>query len=125
MQQRPGQVLYSKLRPYLNKFARPEFDGVCSSEIWVLEGKEVENDYLFYLIQGNRFRKAANISSGSKMPRASWKVVSSTAFDLPTKETQRRIATFLRALDDRLTLVERQLECTEAFKRGLLQQMFV
>lgn len=44
---------------------------------------------------------------------------------VPSLPEQRRIATFLRALDDRLALVERQLAGAEAFKRGLLQRMFV
>ena len=35
-----GQVLFGKLRPYLRKYAKPNFDGICSSEIWVLQGKK-------------------------------------------------------------------------------------
>ncbi len=38
---RPGEVLFGKLRPYLRKYAQPDFDGCCSSEIWVLRGKRV------------------------------------------------------------------------------------
>ena len=41
-----GEVLYGKLRPYLKKFYLAKFDGVCSSEIWVLKGKKVINDFL-------------------------------------------------------------------------------
>ncbi|PPK88358.1 type I restriction enzyme S subunit [Neolewinella xylanilytica] len=44
---------------------------------------------------------------------------------LPPFQEQGRIATFLRSLDNRIALVERQLAGGEAFKRGLLQQMFV
>ena len=43
----PNSVLYGKLRPYLRKFAKPQFKGVCSSEIWVLTGLKISNDYLF------------------------------------------------------------------------------
>lgn len=120
-----GQVLYSKLRPYLNKYAHPQFDGVCSSEIWVLQGRKVSNDFLFYLVQSSRFRRAASISSGSKMPRASWDIVSLTTFSVPSSSEQNRISTFLQALDNSIALVDQQLAGTETFKRGLLQKMFV
>lgn len=35
----PDDVLFGKLRPYLRKFWAPDFDGVCSTEIWVLQTK--------------------------------------------------------------------------------------
>ena len=42
-----GQVLFGKLRPYLKKYWLAEFDGVCSSEIWVLNSisKNCSNEY--------------------------------------------------------------------------------
>src|SRR5690554_4019024 len=67
-----GDVLFGKLRPYLKKFLLAPFDGVCSSEIWVLEGKKVSNKYLHYLIQTSKFNYEVNKTSGSKMPRADW-----------------------------------------------------
>ena len=45
-----NDVLFGKLRPYLKKYWKATFDGVCSSEIWVLNGKKVINDFLFYFI---------------------------------------------------------------------------
>ena len=59
-----GNVLFGKLRPYLKKYYQPNFDGVCSSEIWVLNGKEILNDFLYYLIQTNSFVDLANQTSG-------------------------------------------------------------
>ena len=46
-----GDVLFGKLRPYLRKYLKAPFDGACSTEIWVLNGKKVTNDFLFYLVQ--------------------------------------------------------------------------
>ena len=45
-----GDVLFGKLRPYLRKYWLAKFDGVCSSEIWVFDGKEILNDFLFCLL---------------------------------------------------------------------------
>ena len=42
-----GQILYGKLRPYLQKFCQAKFDGVCSSEIWVLQGKKSLTTFYF------------------------------------------------------------------------------
>lgn len=47
-----GDILFGKLRPYLKKFTRPFFDGVCSTEIWVLSATHnCINEYLYQLIQ--------------------------------------------------------------------------
>lgn len=120
-----GDVLFGKLRPYLRKFARPKFDGCCSSEIWVLRGKKVLNEFLFYLVQSPRFIELATISSGSKMPRADWGVISTGEFEIPHPDEQRKIADALSAMDTKIAAVADQIIHMETFKKGLLQQMFV
>ncbi|WP_081614967.1 restriction endonuclease subunit S [Paracoccus sp. N5] len=122
---RTGEVLFGKLRPYLRKFAQPDFEGCCSSEIWVLRGKRVSNDFLFHLIQSSRFMELATISSGSKMPRADWSIISSAEFDVPHPDEQRKIADALSAMDAKIAAVANQITHMETFKKGLLQQMFV
>lgn len=98
-----GDVLFGKLRPYLKKYYQPNFDGVCSSEIWVLNGKEILNDFLYYLIQTNSFVDLANQSSGSKMPRADWSILENGLFSFPNSEEQQKIASFLSLIDERIT----------------------
>ena len=121
-----GDVLFGKLRPYLCKWLMAPFDGVCSSEIWVLRGRIVTNPYLYYLIQTDVFMKATNVSSGSKMPRADWAHIAAVSFSFPTSPTeQTKIASFLTALDRKIQSVANQITHTQTFKRGLLQQMFV
>ena len=97
-----GNVLFGKLRPYLKKYYQPNFDGVCSSEIWVLNGKEILNDFLYYLIQTNSFVDLANQSSGSKMPRADWSILENGLFSFPNSEEQQKIASFLSLIDERI-----------------------
>lgn len=67
----------------------------------------------------------ATISSGSKMPRADWSVMSSAEFDIPHPDEQRKIADALSALDAKIAAVADQITHMETFKKGLLQQMFV
>ncbi|MCA0850246.1 restriction endonuclease subunit S [Salipiger thiooxidans] len=121
-----GDVLFGKLRPYLRKFARPQFDGICSSEIWVLKGRKVSSEFLFYLVQSERFiAKAIVSSSGSKMPRADWQTVADTMFWSPHPDEQRKIAATLSALDAKIDALSQKICEMEAFKKGLLQKLFV
>lgn len=122
---KPGSVLFGKLRPYLKKFHFPQFHGVCSSEIWVLEGTEgkVLNEYLYYLIQSNRFSQNANKSAGSKMPRADWSYVSEVIFAVPTLEEQQKIASILSTWDKVIELKEKLIEQKKEQKKGLMQKL--
>jgi len=120
-----GDVLFGKLRPYLRKFISANFEGVCSTEIWIFRGKKVSAKYLYYLVQTDKFYKIANVTFGSKMPRSDWDFVSSFPFECPCKEEQEKIADFLTAIDQKIEAVARQIDRTEHFKKGLLQKMFV
>lgn len=122
-----GDILFGKLRPYLRKYWYATFDGVCSSEIWVFKPRQAyQSRFVFYLVQSATFFQAVNISSGSKMPRAEWDVVSKYYFSVPTDEKEQlKIADFLSRVDEKIDLIRQQLEKTETFKKGLLQKMFV
>ena len=121
-----GDVLFGKLRPYLRKFALPEYDGVCSSEIWVLHPEaNIDSAFLFYLIQSERFIAAANISSGTKMPRAEWSKVSSESFFIPELTEQKRIAELFGEIDKRIVNASRSVNEMQSLKQGLLQQLFI
>jgi type I restriction enzyme S subunit len=80
-----GDTLFGKLRPYLGKFAAPEFNGICSTEIWVLRSKRARLDpsLLPFIVQTQEFFAAATIQSGSKMPRADWELVSAAPVPCP------------------------------------------
>lgn len=117
-------VLFGKLRPYLKKYYKPDFEGVCSTEIWVLRGKQaILQEYLFLLIQSDKFISACNVSTGSRMPRADWSFVSETPFLLPPLEEQKKIAEILgtwdRAIEELTDLIAEKKE----LKRGLMQRL--
>ncbi|MDD4428476.1 MAG: restriction endonuclease subunit S [Paludibacter sp.] len=120
-----GQVLFGKLRPYLQKYWQAEFDGVCSSEVWVLmvKNKKCNNDYLFRLIQTHKFIQVANVSSGSKMPRADWNYVSSFPFPLPPLPEQSRIAEVLGTWDKAITNLQATITQKELRNKWLMQQL--
>lgn len=119
-----GDVLFGKLRSYLKKFYQPNFEGVCSTEIWVLNGKKLTNNFLYFLIQGNRFNKHASVSTGSKMPRSDWEYISSIPFSYPEEGEQRKIASFLGSVDEWVENLKSQKENLETYKLGCMQKIF-
>lgn len=104
----PYDVLFGKLRPYLQNWLLPDFSGVAVGDFWVMKPSEIDSRYLYYLIQTTPFQLAANQSTGTKMPRADWSLVSKTPFYLPKNHAeQARIGQTLQALDNLITLHQR------------------
>ncbi len=121
-----GDVLYGKLRPYLMNWLYPQFNGVAVGDFWVLRATECDSSFLYRLIQTNSFQRLANVSSGSKMPRADWKLISQSFFAVPADHAeQKAIAKSLAELDSLITLHQRKLELLRNTKKSLLERMFV
>ena len=118
-----GNILFGKLRPYLKKFYYPNFDGVCSSEIWVFDTNEYSK-YIYYLIQGKRFIDISNVSSGSKMPRSDWNFMKDFIFHIPDIKTQKETANLFSVIDNKIELLEKKYQAYEDFKKYLMQQIF-
>lgn len=67
---RKGQVLFPKLRPYLNKVFYAPFDGLCSTEFHVLEGRSVSSEFLaLYLRSQVVVKQTKHLMSGNTLPR--------------------------------------------------------
>lgn len=120
-----GDILFSKLRPYLRKYWFADFDGVCSSEIWVLKPKEIVlPQYLFYLIQTEEFIRISNVSSGSKMPRADWDFINHyPLFIIHSLPEQHRIVSVLSLWDTAIAKQTALIEKLTLRKKGLMQQL--
>lgn len=104
-----GDVLYGKLRPYLQNWLLPTFDGLAVGDFWVLQPQNADSSFLYRLIQSRQFDEVANQSTGTKMPRADWKLVSKTVFSIPSNiSEQAAIGTCFTALDHLITLHQRQ-----------------
>ena len=74
----PGDVLYGKLRPYLQNWLNPQFKGIALGDFWVLNPTDISSGFLFVLIRTPTFERVANESTGTKMPRADWQNVSNS-----------------------------------------------
>ena len=123
-----NNFLFGKLRPYFRKVVRPQFSGICSTDIWVVGARgETDLTFLFYLFANQEFVDMAySGSSGTRMPRADWKFMKDTTWLVPSDiEEQRAIASVLSSLDDKIDLLHRQNQTLEAMAETLFRQWFV
>ena len=119
-----NDVLYGKLRPYLKKYFYATFDGVCSTEIWVFNAtNKIDSYYLFLIIQSNKFNQYTNISTGTRMPRADWNIVSNMPILLPPLEEQKKIAEILSLWDEAIEQTKDLIAYKEKQKKGLMQAL--
>ena len=122
-----GDILFGKLRPYFRKVIRAPFDGICSTDIWVVRPKAgVDSGFLFYLMASDIFiEPLVRASEGTKMPRAKWDFAISLEFPLPPLPEQQAIARILGTLDDKIELNRRMNETLEAMARSIFKSWFV
>ena len=122
-----GDILFGKLRPYFRKIVRAPFDGICSTDIWVVRAsKEIEQGYLYYCMASQPFVDFVDSGSeGTRMPRAKWEFASQFELSIPPLPKQRAIAHFLGTLDDKIELNRRINETLEAMARALFKSWFV
>ena len=106
-----GQVLYSKLRPYLNKVVLADGDGYCTSEIIPLEfAAEVHPAYARYYLMSPTFLAYANrCSYGVKMPRLSTEDGRTAAFIIPPYREQVRIAERITSIFEKIDLIQNEI----------------
>ena len=120
-------VLFGKLRPYFRKVVKPQFDGICSTDIWVFRAKKgFDQDFLFYFLANWDFVNTANnAESGTRMPRADWSFLKDTEWTIPPLPEQKSIAQILSSLDDKIDLLHRQNKTLEALAETLFRQWFL
>jgi len=118
-----GDILYGKLRPYLDKAIIAPFDGICSTEIVVMDAKENSlNQFLIYHIHSDDF-VGHNVSHafGTKMPRTSFNTIGE--YPLPPLPEQHCIAAVLSTVDRDLAAERAHRARLLTLKKGLVQDL--
>ena len=126
-----SMVLYSKIRPYLMKVARPEFRGLCSADIYPLLPRRdlLDRDFLYHLLLSPRFTEYAIAGSArAGMPKVNRDHLFEFRAFLPSIDRQRAIASQLDALGKQTSrlgsLYQRKLAALDELKRSLLHHAF-
>ena len=124
-------VLYSKIRPYLMKVVRPDFEGLCSADIYPLVCNEeiITRDYLFYLLLSPDFTHfAIQGSARAGMPKVNRKHLFSYETIIPALEVQNRITRSLDELAERTekmySVSAQKIQAIAELKQSILQEAF-
>ncbi|MEI6343508.1 MAG: restriction endonuclease subunit S [Verrucomicrobiota bacterium] len=124
-------VLYSKIRPYLMKVARPDFRGLCSADIYPLTPKigQVDRGYLFHLLLSKKFTNYVNIGSArAGMPKVNREHLFAYGTLFPPETKQKELAadldTFAAETQRLARLYEQKLAALADLKKSLLHQAF-
>lgn len=125
-----GDVLYGKLRPYLNKIVIADGDGVCTTEIIPISSNErICNQYLFYWLKSPYFFNYVNeITYGVNMPRLGTQDGKKAIIVFPPKEEQtqivQKVETYFALADEIETQVNAALENVNLLTQSILAKAF-
>ena len=123
-----GDVLYGKLRPYLNKHSVVNFDGICSTDILVYrnENETTSRYFNYYLDRKETISEAVKESKGINLPRVSAKSLAEFNIPVPQLPEQKQIVAKLDALFGHLEVLREKLdripELLKNFRQSVLTQ---
>lgn len=121
-----NDVLYGKLRPYLDKAVLADSDGLCTTELLVLRAKpEVSPRFLACVVHAPDFIAHAMAGvTGAHHPRTSWNHIAD--FELPPYDldAQQTIAALLWRVHDLIVACERSTGAAQALKQVSMRELF-
>ena len=122
-----SNVLYSKLRPYLNKVVLPERPGYATSEMLPLKpnSKVITREYLTYFLRSPSFVEYINgKTSGAKMPRANISDLKAVEIDCPSIKEQKEVVSSLAKLEYIVRRRQQQLSALDDLIKARFVEMF-
>lgn len=120
-------VLYSKLRPNLNKVVLPQKDGFSTSELLPLrpDASVLNRDYLAVFLRSDSFVTwAVSKTAGAKMPRLGTKDLMNAEIPVPTIEQQKTIAEKFKKLEQLISLRKQQITKLDELVKARFVEMF-
>lgn len=124
-----GQILYSKIRPKLNKVCIAPFDGLCSADMYPIESKN-DTRYIVYCILSNGFLQQVSMITENrvKMPKVNQVELSKILVAIPeTIAEQKEIADYLDAkcaeIDGLIAKKEQLVKKLEGYKKSLIYEV--
>ncbi len=120
-----GDVVYSKIRPYLRKAFLADFDGLCSADMYPLKpSADVLGGFILSILLGHRFSMyAESVSVRSGMPKINRAELADFSIALPTTHEQRAIAEALGDVDALLGALDRLIAKKRDLKQAAMQQL--
>jgi len=122
-----GQIIYSKIRPLLNKVMIATFSGLCSADMYPIETTQ-HTKFLLYLMLSNYFITQVSLVTEDrvKMPKINQEELSNIIVVLPSLEEQKEIADFLDSkiaeIDNLISEKEALVSNLEEYKKALIYE---
>jgi type I restriction enzyme S subunit len=119
-------ILYGKLRPYLNKVATPDFNGICSTDIFPLKPKNgLMKEFLVSILRSKDFVNHSNTNAvGANLPRANKETILNYKTIVPDTKTIKEFAKSIVSITFQKNMVESQIMKSEYLFQTLLQKAF-
>ena len=120
-------IIYSKIRPNLNKVALPDFMGVCSADAYpILTVEEKMNRiFLAHVLRSDYFLNfILSFSSRTNLPKVNKSQISKFKCPLPPLSLQNKFADFVAQVDKSQLAIQKSLEELETLKKSLMQEYF-
>ena len=124
-----NDIVMAMDRPWVNggfKIARIDVDhlpAILIQRTACIRGKDVEQEFLYYMLDSNRFAEHCNIT-GSLVPHISNKDINSYQIILPPRDEQKRFAAFVSQVDKSKLSIQASLDHLETLKQSLMQKYF-
>lgn len=121
----PGDVIYSKIRPYLQKAYKCDFNALCSADMYPLTPRRgVDSSFILHSILGHDFTNfAVSVSARSGIPKINREELAGYSVRVPNSAEQGAIGQALDDADDLIATLERLIAKKRAIKRGMMQQL--
>lgn len=123
----PNHIIYSKIRPNLNKVATPNFEGVCSADAYPILVKEdiTTKSFFTYLLRSEYFLNYINsVSSRTNIPKVNKKQLEGFKGIYPPFYLQREFSEKVDIIDSNLKMMRDSLEDIEGLYNSLLHKAF-
>ena len=125
----PGQILYSKIRPYLSKVIVVDFDGLCSADMYPIEAYQNAKCLWYYMLSEEFLLQASTAGSRSVLPKINQKELSALTVHLPTNDEEQE--EIVHILDNLFAKEQQAKEAAEAvldqidlMKKSILARAF-
>ncbi len=123
----PAHIIYSKIRPNLNKVALPNFEGLCSADAYpiLVKGKICNREYLGYTLRSKYFLDyILAFSNRTNLPKVNKSQVEGFKLPLPPIELQNQFASFVTQINKSKVAVQKALDETQLLFDSLMQEYF-
>jgi len=120
-------ILYGKLRPNLNKVVTPDFDGVCSTDIYpiLVNEKMADKQYIYHTLHSPKFvLYTTNKINGANLPRVNGAIINNYNIPLPPLDEQKRIADVLDKASELIKKRKEQIRLMDELAKSLFIEMF-